>query len=65
MCTDRKFQRSLALPNVKYNCAVLFLKEKYWLFIYAQKYIFIKTTIVKPSQNFLISSQRQHKVALL
>ena len=36
-----KFQHSLALPNLKYICAVLFLKEMYWLFIYASKYFLI------------------------
>ena len=36
-----KFQCSSALPNLKYNCAVLFLKEIYWLFIYASKYFLI------------------------
>ena len=35
-----KFQRSLALPNIKYNFVVLFLSQLYWLFIYASKYIF-------------------------
>ena len=35
-----KFQHSLTLPNVKYNCAVLFWDQLYWLFIYASKYIF-------------------------
>ena len=33
-----KFQRSSALPYIKNNCAVLFLKQMYWLFIYASKY---------------------------
>ena len=27
-----KFQRSSALPNIKYNCVVLFLGKLYWLF---------------------------------
>ena len=36
-----KFQRSLALPNVKYNCVVLFLSQLYLLFIYASKYFLI------------------------
>ena len=30
-----KFQCSSALPNIKYNCVVLFLSQLYWLFIYA------------------------------
>ena len=33
-----KSQRSLVLPNIKYNCVVLFLSQLYWLFIYASKY---------------------------
>ena len=36
----KKFQRSLALPNIKYNCAILFLCQMYWSFVYASKYIF-------------------------
>ena len=35
-----KFQHSLALPNIKYNCAVLFWSQLYWVFIYDSKYIF-------------------------
>ena len=35
-----KFQCSSALPNIKYNCAILFLCEMYWSFVYASKYIF-------------------------
>ena len=35
-----KFQHSLALPNIKYNCAILFWSQFDWLFIYATKYIF-------------------------
>ena len=34
-------QRSLAHPNIKYNCVVLFLSQLYWLFIYASKYFLI------------------------
>ena len=37
----QNFKRSLAVPNVKYNCAILFWKELYWLFIYASKYFLI------------------------
>ena len=44
------FQHSSALPNIKYNFAVLILSQL--LFIYASKYI------VKSSQNFLISSKK-------
>ena len=37
-----KFQHNLALSlsNIKYNCAVLFWSQLYWLSIYASKYIF-------------------------
>ena len=35
-----KIQCSFSLPNIKYNCVVLFLSQLYWLFIYASKYIF-------------------------
>ena len=35
-----KFQRSSALPNIKYNCVVLFWSQLYWVFIYDSKYIF-------------------------
>ena len=35
-----KFQCSSALPNIKYNCAVLFWCQLCWIFIYASKYIF-------------------------
>ena len=35
-----KSQCSLALPNIKYDCAVLFWTQLYWLFIYASKYVF-------------------------
>ena len=27
-----KFQLKLALPNMKYNCVVLFLSQPHWLF---------------------------------
>ena len=29
-----KFQRSSDLPNIKYNCALLFWSQLYWVFIY-------------------------------
>ena len=35
-----KWQRSLDLPDVKYNCAVLFWSQLYWIFLYDSKYIF-------------------------
>ena len=36
-----KFQRSSALPMIKYNFVVLFLSQLYYLFIYASKYFLI------------------------
>ena len=45
-----KFQCSLTLPNIKYNCAVSFWSQLYWLFIYASKYIF------PHEKNFLIDT---------
>ena len=33
----QNFQRRSALPNIKYNCAVLFLRQVYYLFNYAPK----------------------------
>ena len=38
----------LALPNIKYKYAVECWSQMYWLFVYATKYIFSWTTIVKP-----------------
>ena len=35
--TTGKFQHRLALPNIKYNCAVLFLRQVNYLFNYAPK----------------------------
>ena len=35
-----KFQCSSDLPNIKYNCALLFWSQLYWVFIYDLKYIF-------------------------
>ena len=35
------FQRSSALPNIKYNFVELFLSQLYLLFIYASKYFLI------------------------
>ena len=45
-----KFQCSLALPNIKYNCAVSFWSQLHWLFIYTSKYIF------PHKKNFLIDT---------
>ena len=36
-------QCSSAVPNIKYNCVVLFLSQLCWLYIYASKYISIIT----------------------
>ena len=33
----QNFQRRLALPNIKYNCVVLLLRQFYYLFNYAPK----------------------------
>ena len=51
-----KFKYSLALWNIKCNCTVLFLSQLHRLLIYASKYMYILpySTIVKPSQNWLI-----------
>ena len=35
-----KFQHRSALPNIKYNCALLFWSHLYWVFIYVYKYFF-------------------------
>ena len=43
-----KLQHRSALPNMKYNCAILFLNQRYWLFMYDAKYIFPQTSFVKP-----------------
>ena len=57
----KKFQRSSALPNIKYNCSILFLCQMYRSFVYASKYIFSQTTIIKPSQNWLVCS-KTHRI---
>ena len=39
----QRFQKgtcSLGLTNIKFICAILDLKQIYWLFIYVSKYIF-------------------------
>ena len=38
--TLEKFQCSSAAPNIKYNCATLFLCQMYWWFVFASKNIF-------------------------
>ena len=35
-----KWQRSVHLPNIKYNCAVLFWSQLYWIFLHDSKHIF-------------------------
>ena len=40
-----KFQHSSNLPDIKYNCVVLFLRQKFWFLICAAEYIFSHTTI--------------------
>ena len=40
LCLLEKFQCSSAIPNMKYNCAILFLCQMYLSFVYASKYIF-------------------------
>ena len=36
-----KCKHSSALPNVRYNCVVLFWSQLHWLFRYTAKYIFL------------------------
>ena len=50
--TLEKFHCSSDLPNIKYNCAVLLIVLVTIIFIV------MVTTIVKPSENILISSQK-------
>ena len=50
------FQRSSALPMIKYNFVVLFLSQLYYLFIYASKYFLIDHHY-KGMSEFIISSQ--------
>ena len=52
-----KKQRSSDLPDARYNYVVLFLGQMYWLFLYAQKYFFSQTTIVKLQSEFLVLSK--------
>ena len=40
-------------PEQLYHSSILFWEKMYWLFIYASKYIFSDTTILKASQNWL------------
>ena len=51
------FQCSSVLPNIKYNCVVLFLSQFYLLFIYASKY-FLVDHHCKSQTEFMISSQK-------
>ena len=59
-----KIQCSSVLPSIKYNCTVLFLNPLYWLLICTSEFIFPQTTIVKPSQNFLISCKTKELTEL-
>ena len=45
-----KFKHSSSLPNIRYNCAVLFWSQLHWLFRYASKYIFLheKKILIDP-----------------
>ena len=54
-----KFQRSSDLPNIKYNCVLLFLNQLYWVFIYESKYIFSYTPMLKCEQKLLILSFKE------
>ena len=45
-----KFQHSLALPNTKYNCSILFLCQMYWSFVYVSKYFLLIDHHCKTSQ---------------
>ena len=45
---DMNPNMSLMVEMGHYNCAVLFLSEMYWLFIYVSKYILWKISTVKP-----------------
>ena len=42
-----KFRHSSALPNIKYNCVVLFWSQFYWVFIYGSKICFLIDTNAK------------------
>ena len=53
----RGMPRKRDLPNENNNYVLLFLDQKYWLYIYAPKYIFSWTTIVNCNQNFWILSK--------
>ena len=59
-----KIQHSSALPNIKYNCVVLIFSQLYVLFFILPN-IFSQTAILKPRQNFLISSQNAKLVNFL
>ena len=55
-----KFQNSLALPNIKCDCAILFWSQWYWLYIYASKYIFHKKILIlKLEEKLLIDLQEE------
>ena len=57
--TGKKIQHSsTALSGIKYNCAVLFLRQMYWLFMYASKHIFSPRLKNQTCENFLISLKK-------
>ena len=51
-----KWQCSAHLPNIKYNCALLFWSHLYWIFLHDSKHIFPQTPILKFEQKLLILS---------
>ena len=52
-----KSQCRSALTDMKYNCVLLFLRQMYYLFIYASKTTFSWTTNIKGKIYFLIFSE--------
>ena len=64
--TLRKVEKlcSSALPNIECNCSIVFLRQMYWLFIYASKYIFSQTTIAKSQSELTEMIQNSQKLML-
>ena len=56
LCQKEKFQHSSDLPDIKYNCVLLFLNQLYWVFIYDSKHIFSQIPMLKCEQKLLILS---------
>ena len=44
---DCRLYSSSALPNIKYNCVILFWSQLYWVFIYDSKYSILIDTNTK------------------